>query len=484
MVDGAPPESSIAGPDDRPEAERLEPAHGAGAGPGTGVRLMAVAGLSALVLLSGALLTRAGTSPPPPAPSGDAVATGAWFCPHGGGSGWTGWIAIANPGTSPVRVRVTTFGHSGVTAIRTFSVGASREVYRAVPAGDPASSTEVEYFGGWVAAGAVIRSSGASPDIAAERCVAGLGGSWSMPDATTAAGEQASIVVVNPYASPAEFDVVIRTNGPRTIRPGALTPVVLKPHTATAVAVAPWALEGPKEDTVTVQIVPQVGSVVAGSVVVSPDGVRAEAGIPVASTRWIVPASGYATPARLEVLNPGTARAVLTVVAEGPDGANTIPAATGVPIAAGSARTFDVGAVPDAGMIVTSGRTPVVVALRVAGPNGGLGVLTGWTGTARRWMVPPALPSTGGTARLVLQNPGPEAASVRIAWIGPSGIVRSKTVTVRVPPGRTIAVIAPPQDTVPLFALVTATHGSIVAGETGQALASAGFAATSGIPVP
>ena len=454
-----------------------------GPGPSTGVRLMAIAGLSALVLLSGTLLTRAGTSPPPPAPLGASVATGAWFCPHGGGPGWTGWIAIANPGPSPVRVRATTFGHAGVTIVHSFTVGASREVYRAVPVVDPASSTEVEYFGGWVAAGAVIRSSGASEDVAAERCVAGLRGSWSLPDATTATGEQASIVVVNPYASPAEFDVVIRTNAPRTIRPGALTPVVLKPRTATSVAVNPWALEGPNEDTVTVQIVPLVGGVIAGSLVVSPDGVRAEAGVPAASTRWILPAAGYAAPARLEVLNAGPARAVLTVVAQGSGGANTIPDATGVPIAAGTARTFDVGAVPDAGILVDSGKEPVVVALRVAGPNGGLAVLTGWTGPAERWIVPPALPSTGGTARVTLQNPGTAAATVRIEWIGPSGIVRSASTTVRIAPGRTVAVTAP-QSAVPLFALVTATDGSIVAGETAQALASSGFAATSGIPVP
>ena len=53
----------------------------------------------------------------------------------------------------------------------------------------------------------------------------------------------------------------------------------------------------------------------------------------------------------------------------------------------------------------------------------------------------------------------------------------------RVPPGRTIS-LASPEGSIPLFALVTATRGAVVAGGTGQALASTGYAATSGIPLP
>ncbi len=452
-------------------------------GPTGGARLLAVAGLAVLVVLSGTLLDRAGSSPPPPTPPGSRVASGAWFCPHGGGSGWTGWIAVANPGRSPVRVRTTTFGAQGVVLVRSFTLPPSREAYRQIPVTDPGASTEVEYVGGWVAAGAVVRSSGSGADVAAERCVAGRNRGWFLPDETTAADEKAAIVVMNPYGVPAEFNVVIRTDLPRTVRPGPLTPVVLDPFTATSIPVAPWALEGPNEHTVTVQIVPEVGKVIAGSLVSSPRGVRSEVGIAAGAARWVLPAAGYGSPVRLELLNVGTTRARLTVEASGSKGSTTIPDATGADLDPGEARTFDVGEVADAGILVDAGKASVAVALRMAGPNGGEATIAGWPNPARRWAVPPTLPPTGGTAQLALQNPTGADATVRILWIGPDGPKGTGTTSVSVPAGRTIVVDVPDAD-VPLFALVTAVKGSIVVGETSRSIGSSAFAATVGIPLP
>jgi hypothetical protein len=465
------------------DARGAEPALGAGERVLTpGVRVLGVAGLSLLIVLSGTLLTRAGTSPPPPPPPGAAVASGSWFCPHGGGSGWKGWIAVFNPGRAPVQVRTTTFDGGGPTLVRTFTLAPSREVYREVPVSDPASATQVEFFGGWVAAGAIVRSEGSSADVAAERCVDGYGRTWAMPDATTAVGEQAAVVVMNPYASAAEFNVVIRTDQPRTVRPGALTPVVLEPHRSTSIAINPWALEGPSEHTVTVEVVPVFGRVIAGSLVVSPDGVRAEAGIAVPSSRWVIPAAGYGSSARMEVLNNGRRTARLNVVAEGPEAANTLPDVTGATVTAQGAATFDVGAVEDAGMHVDTGRSPVAIALRLSGTNGGEATTTGWAQVGTGWAVPPALPSTGGSAELLLQNPERRPAAVRITWIGPGGPVRGAT-TVDVPGARTISVDVPGAG-VPVFALVNASRGSIVAAMTAQSIGTTAFAATSGIPLP
>jgi hypothetical protein len=447
-----------------------------------GVRVLGVAGLSLLIVLSGTLLTRAGTSLPAPAPPGAAVASGSWFCPHGGGSGWKGWIAVLNPGKAPVQVRTTTFDAGGPALVRTFSLGPSREVYRSVPVNDPASATQVEFFGGWVAAGAIVRSEGSNADVAAERCVDGYGRTWAMPDATTATGEQAAVVVMNPYASAAEFNVVIRTDQPRTVRPGQLTPVVLDPHRSTSIPINPWALEGPNEHTVTVEVVPVFGRVIAGSLVVSPDGVRAEAGVSVPSSRWVTPAAGYGSSARMEVLNAGRRAARLTVVAEGPEAANTLPDVTGATVAAQSAATFDAGAAADAGMHVDTGRAPVAIALRLSGKNGGEATTTGWAQVGIRWAVPPALPSTGGSALLLLQNPERRAAAVRITWIGLEGSVgAAKTITI--PSARTVSVDIP-DAAVPLFALVEATDGSVVAATAAQSIGTTAFAATSGIPLP
>src|SRR5207249_11232070 len=66
--------------------------------------------------------------------------------------------------------------------------------------------------------------------------------------------------------------------------------------------------------TVSVQVVPHIGRVIAGSVVVSDQGVREEAGLPAAEMRWVLPAAGYGGPADLVVLGPGTRQPAISVL--------------------------------------------------------------------------------------------------------------------------------------------------------------------------
>ena len=70
---------------------------------GQGVLALVVAGL---IVLGGIAAERAGPAIPAAAPRGTAVSN-AWLCPHGGGKGWTGTIALADPGPESVDVRVT-----------------------------------------------------------------------------------------------------------------------------------------------------------------------------------------------------------------------------------------------------------------------------------------------------------------------------------------------------------------------------------------
>ncbi len=446
-----------------------------------GARAGAVAALSVLVVLSGTLLGRAGTKPPPAGPAGQGVYSGAAFCPHGGGADWKGWLAVVNPTSRPVSVRTTTFAGTAVRLTRTFTLAPKHEVYREIPVSDPSSATEVEYFGGPVAAGAIVRSSGTNADVEAERCIDTVGADSYLPDETTAADEHTSAIVMNPFATPAEFNVVIRTNQ-RAVRPGPLTPAVLRPNSAIAIPIDPWAREGAGETAVTVQIQSVIGRVVAGSLVVSPRGVRAEAGLPVASGGAIIPASGYHG-GSLEVLNPGDRRASMTIVAEGPSGPRAIPAGSAGPIVGpGSARSFDLGDQTDAGIHVDAGSGRVAAMLKLSGPNGGEATLSGWFELGARWAVPPTLPPTGGTARLALENPDPTAATVSIQWISPAGPVKGGPKIAHVGPNRTVTIDMPRSD-VPLFALVTSLKGSILPAETSDSLAGTAFAATSGIPI-
>jgi hypothetical protein len=452
--------------------------------PRIAVRLFGVAVLAMLVVASGQALSRAGARRATPAPPG-APDTGAWFCPHGGGQDWKGWLTVANPGSGPIRVRVTTFASDAAPAVRSFSVAARTDVVRELDVADPAAATEVEYFGGWVAAGTVVQSSGSGQDAAAERCVAGLGHGWLLPDATTATDSHTALVVVNPFDTLAEFNVVIRTNK-RKIAPGDLSPVVLQPRRSTSIDVEKWALEGQGEDTITAQVVPKVGRVVAGSLVTSPQGVRAEAGIAAQSTRWLIPSAGYGAAASLIVMNLGPTPAVLTATAQGPGGPALLPDVDGKDLEPGTVQTFDVGQVANAGFVIgTSDGGTMAAALRVDGPKGGLATIAGTPNAGKGWIVLPTLPASGGTARLVLENLGKAPASVTVTLLGPKGPVAAPPglASVTVPAHSTVSVFLPTSD-VPLCAMVVATQGSIVAGGSSQSIGGDAFAATTGVPMP
>jgi uncharacterized protein DUF5719 len=452
--------------------------------PRTAARLLVVALVATAVVGSGRLLTDAGVRAAG-GPDRAVPVTGAWFCPHGGGPGWSGWVIVTNPGRSTVHARVTTFGETGRAGVQSFDVGPSQEVYRKVPSTDPGAASEVEYFGGWVAASAVVRSVGDHADVAAERCVTALRGGWLLPDERTdpSQHEQASLVVMNPFATAAEFDVVIRTNT-RTIEPGDLKPFVLAAGTSRAIDLNRWALEAADEDTVSAQVVPHLGRVIAGSVVVSDQGVRAEAGLQSVADSWILPASGYAGPADLMVLGPGARQPVISVVASGETGRQQVSGLSGVTLPARTAKTFEVSALPGAPVEVSvPNRTPVAAALRVAGPNGGIAMVEGYPAPARRWLVAPVVPPAGGSLSLVLQNPGTSAATLTVALLGTRGPVAASWFgTVSVPAGAAV-ILALPAASGPISALITVTAGSVVAGESGTTL-GAGYASTSGVPVP
>ena len=121
-------------------------------------RMLAVALLVVLVASSGIVLQRVVGVRAAPAGSAEASVSGTWFCPHGGDDGWQGWVTVTNPGSSVVRVRLTTYGEQGVMARSAFPVRPTRQVVRSVPASEPGASTEVEFFGGWVGASVTIRS--------------------------------------------------------------------------------------------------------------------------------------------------------------------------------------------------------------------------------------------------------------------------------------------------------------------------------------
>jgi hypothetical protein len=451
-------------------------------GPRIRGRAVAVLVLSAAVVASGVALDRLGPRPAGAAPPGPY--SGAWFCPHGGGPAWQGWLAVTNPGPSPARVRVTSFGAGSQTGSQTFVVGPSSQAYRPIDASEPGAATEVEYFGAWVSAATVVQTKGSRPFDTAGRCVGGPHSTWLMPDESTGEGETAYIVVLNPFDTSAEFRVVLRTEQ-RTIRPGSLTPEVLRPGRSEAIKVNQFVLEGPGERTVTAQVITQVGRVVAGSLVSSSTGLRSEAGLTVASGRWIVPAGGYGASSDVLLLNPGSGPAALSLIEQGEAGTAVVGGLGRQTLAPGRAATIQAPGTLGGGMLISSTNGgEVAAAMRVSGPNGDDATITGATAPARAWVVPPTAPASGGSALLVLHNPGARTVQVQIRLLGPQGEIPSSLGPVSVAPGRQMIVQEFVSGGAPVSAVVTATGQGIVAGGASTSLSGRGFAATVGVPIP
>jgi hypothetical protein len=447
-------------------------------------RAAAVVVLVALVAGSGVLLQRLGPRALGVGATSGSV-SGAWLCPHGGVSEGTGWVVITNPGVRAVRARVSTFDSTGLTGRESFSVPADRQVYRKVPATDPAASSEVEYFGGWVGVAAILIQGGSHPAAAAERCVQASRRDWFLPDGTTAAGESSTVVVMNPFSEAASFDLQIQTEQ-RRFTPGPLGPYVLSAHSAVSVSLNEYALAGPGEQTITARVIQRTGRVVAGGVSRSTGSLREEAGIPAARQRWILPAAGYSGSAALALIDPGERGAALSVVGQSAAGQRLLSGENGAQIAGAAVRTQALAIPQNNGVVVQSmNHVAFVVSRRLTGTKGDQATIDGAPRPAPRWLVVPTLPPAGGLGLLILENPGRTDVRASIRLIGADGPVAAALLEqVSVRAGRMLVVgLQGVAGHAPVSAVVVASTGTLVAGSASYSLNGLGYAATLGMPM-
>jgi hypothetical protein len=444
-------------------------------------RAVAVVIVAAVLVATGLVLDEVVGPKGPALAIPSAGVSGALFCPHGGQAGSQGWVVVANPGPRRVRIRLTQLTEDGKRSVASFGVGAQRQVYRQVSADDPADATEVEYFGGWVGAAAIVAKNG-SGGIAAERCESASHRNSFVLDLPTGSNQASYLVVMNPFDESAEFDVRLRTEQ-REVAAGALTPYVLPPQHSVGIPIDRYLLLGPGEQSLTAQVTQRMGRVVAGGLETSAAGIRAEVAIPAAQTSWIVPAGGDSGTRQLVVLNNGDSRADLSAVAEGPSAQRLVSGPEGLTVGPGEVKTFSPERMKDAGLLVdsTNGR-PILVAVRLTGPRGDSAIVSGTSTTARRWLVLPALPPVEGRSIVLVQNPGRSRVEVSFQLFGSDGSaasIRSRSI----PPGRTIKVILPNQGGRPVSTVVTARGGTVVAAIASYFSDRAGYAATLGLPM-
>ncbi|HEX9236434.1 MAG TPA: DUF5719 family protein [Actinomycetota bacterium] len=417
--------------------------------------------------------------------AGGPSESGAWFCPHGGARGWHVWMVMANPGRTPVHVRITTFGPHGVKAQSTGTVPPSAEVYRPVPGSIAGEGTEIEYFGGWVGAAWVVRGPRSNGFLSGSRCAATPSATWYLPDLPTARGDTSYIVLTNPFHAEAAVSVVLRSDRGRIVRAQPLTPLVVPPRTSRQIKVNQFLLQAPDERTVTADLEVQLGRVVAGGVDLSPGGAAAEVAEGAASCGWSLPLAGSSGGSILGLLDAQNGRSDLNLIGQTATGQQTLSSGEGLSLAPGTPGTFTVPNRTAAGITVAcrNGR-PISVQRRASGDHGDPAIIDGVERPASRWLLLPTCSPSGGSEQVVIQNPGHEAAEVELRGLGPSAASGFPTTSMVVAPGTAQVVeLTKMVGTRPVSVLVTARVGTVVVGGASIGSGGEGFAATVAIPV-
>lgn len=432
--------------------------------------------LAVLVVASGAVVQhRLGVRPLRANPAATAT-TGAWFCPHGGL--WRTWVVVGNPGEAPATVRTTTFSSRGVAGQETFELAPGDDRYVEVPTPAPGTGTMVEFFDAPVSAGWVSQD---DDGVAAESCRASAGRTWYATDGDTSEGRESWVIVMNPFAEDAAFDVTLLTAESAPTRSGSLRGYVLEGRRAVAFKLNEILLgEGAIAAVVSVTLgavsVAQVGSI-------EDVGIRAVTAVAQPADRWALPSALGARDAAVSVADPSDASAAFSVRQQTESEQRAIEALTEVSLRGQSVRTYDSASAPGpAGLVVdVTGEVPVAASRRTLGASGGVGATSGSAAVASAWVVPPSVPPEGSAMqRLVLQNPGRDDVSVHVRLFGE---VDADAGTVDVPAGRTVAVgLDELTDGGPAWVLATSDSGTFVASSASVSSRGDAFAVAVGIP--
>ena len=408
--------------------------------------------------------------------------SGVWFCPHGGGTDWTGSLSLTNPTSKPVPVRVTTFGRAAPSAPVVARVPPRSRLVLQTTADSRHASSMVEFFEGWVAAGWITSGSEREPGVAAEPCTGDAGRTLLLPAGTTTEDEESWIVVMNPFASSAVFDLELVAEG-RTVRPKELTLYVLPPRRSAAIPLGDYAFG---ERTLVGRLTVSTGRVAASALGVSglTAGVWSAGPAARASTQVILPGGGDDGRSSVPVIDPGVAPSRYRVEILGPEGLQPAPGLFEQRLAPGGVRTEDIQAPdPSAVKLTEVGDGAVAAARRATGPEGDIGASVGVPAAGKAWVVNTAAAGPGSSSTLYLTNPEPVPATVLVTPL-PQVEPGHPPVQVEIPAGATVS--APPALTSRPQAslLCVASSGTFVPLAASYTNDGKGYAVAAGVPVP
>jgi hypothetical protein len=448
-------------------------------------------GRLALAALTAVALTAAGAAADRSEPRrSSALATrapssGAWLCPHGGGREWTTHLYVANPGSTASRIRVTTMGTGQEAEPSTATVPPGSEVRLDVPSDDAAAASYVEFFGAWVAAGWVTSAGDAASGVAAEPCAAEPGTRWFAADGSTEQGQDAHIVVMNPFDVDAVVDVTVFSRR-APIRQSSFTNVPVASHHSVLMRLNTVSADEP---AAAAEVVAHAGRVAVASLGVSRDGgIRSALATTAPSTRVLLSGTRDVGQSTLAIMapDPDEARFGATLLSEEepePAGGLTASAQSGQ-----SARAYPlITQGPSVVEVRASSDSPPIVAVRRSeGENGDPGATGGTPTAAATWVVLPTVGGSPNAPGMVLGNPGSTPVEVALTLLGADGVVDDTSVSV--PPTSAVGVPVGFIERDPFGAVVaTSVDGAFVAAGASSSLGQEGvaaYAAGAGVPVP
>ncbi len=395
-----------------------------------GQGLLAVV-VAILAVAGGVAFTRLGPKAQPEAVPGDAT-SGAWLCPHGGGTDWKGWLYLANPGADPVTVRVGSLAKAPAAPSRTLSVAAGATVRLELGVQAPESATYVEYFGGWVAASWITLGGGGQPGIGAEPCAPDASTTWYVSDGSTRRGEQSYLVVMNPFGADAVFDVALYTADRAPIRDSELTDLTLGPRRSMAVRLNDFAAD---EAAVAAQVDVKAGRVAVSSLDLSGStGMRSVLGATDLSDAAYLPVAGGAGQTQLLLAVPGDngVRFGATLFSENPpQSAGGLTAVDQNP-ATSAAYPVIVDGPSTVGVRLQDG-DPFAAALRSVGLGTDAAATGGATSPADRWVVLPTVAGEPARPGIVIANPSDDPSQVEVVRLPRGDETVGETLTIDVP---------------------------------------------------
>ena len=451
--------------------------------PSTGerVRRRSPTVLSAVLLAAGvaAALTLPVVSRTPSSGAPGDVTSGTWFCPHGGGEGWSVQLEVANPSDEPVPIRVTTFDGDGKSRSEDRTVPGGSTVSVDVEAGSASTSSTVEYFGAWVAAGWVTTAGGAQAGVAAEPCADRTASRWYLPDMSTVEGEDDSIILSNPFAADAVFSVTLLTPGREPTRTDALTNVLLRARHTTAVRLRKTLLG---EATVSAIVDVSVGRIAAATLdVTGTTGIRSAIGYAGSLEEPVVLPGALGTGAGdLVTMIPGTEGVALAASLLGTGPAQPVAGLAEAAPTGGSARAFPVSAAEASAIVFDS--PGVALARRTSGERDA-GSLIGGT-PAPGWILLPTVTGPPFSIGIAIANPGDESVTVVVTALGPG----PTPITLPIAPKQVILVPAAFADLAGSVAvMVVASSGEVVVGggsSSGGRAGNAAYATALGVRIP